>query len=187
METIINIDRELFLILNHFNHPLADEIMLWITNKWIWTPLYAFLVVIIVRDFGKRSLLYLVSITLLIILTDQLTSSAIKPLFERWRPCHDPAIASLTRLVTPGCGSLYGFVSGHAANSYALASFLWLLLGKKDWSWLMIWAGLVAYSRIYVGVHFPIDVMIGGLLGFGMGIGLLRLARKMDQRIFNPL
>lgn len=168
LETLKQIDRQLFLLLNDINNGFFDVLMFWITEKYTWFPFYVLLAGFLIWKFQWRSILILISIGLVITACDQFTSSFMKPFFERFRPCHNPEIQNLVHVVG-GCGGQYGFASSHAANTFGLAMFLWLLL--RDWSrnvgYIFFWAAIVSYSRIYVGVHYPGDILIGSLVGIG--------------------
>ncbi len=168
MESIIHIDQQLFLWLNGFHNSIGDLVMATVTNRFTWIPLYVIILFFIFRAKGWRSGLYIVLILICCVgLTDYVTSSLMKPFFARLRPCHDDSIAYLVHVVI-GCGGQYGFVSSHAANSFALFTGLVLFFPKAA-KWkipLLVWAIIVSYSRIYVGVHYPADVLIGALTGF---------------------
>lgn len=168
LERLKDIDTSLFLFLNERHNSFFDPIMYWISNKYFWTPFYLLIVILIIRAYKKKSILILFCIGILITLSDQLSSHLIKPWVKRLRPSHTPAIESLIHLSKAGAGGLYGFVSGHATNSFALFVFLCLVLSRK-FGWLkkvlFFWAVLICYSRIYVGVHYPGDVICGALLG----------------------
>lgn len=159
-------DTATFLLLNSLHFEAMDFIMFWITKQETWYVFYFALAVWIFYEYRGKGFLLLLMIVITIIITDQLTSSLMKPFFERLRPCHDPSITEQVHLVG-GCGGLYGFASSHAANTFGLAMILYLLFGEiwKFNKYLFIWAAIVSYSRIYVGVHFPGDIIIGALLG----------------------
>ena len=122
----------------------------------------------------------ILGIILLIICSDQISSSVFKPLFERPRPCHNEAIKDLVYLPNGHCGGAYGFISSHSCNVFALASFITLLLKKhyKKIALVMFtWATLVAYSRIYMGVHYPGDVIAGAAVGLIIGVIIAKIAK----------
>ena len=170
MEELLSLDRQAFLFLNGLGNENWDGFWMAISNKWTAIPLYAFLLYLILRHLGwKRSLYVLVAIALLILVTDQL-ANFFKYGIQRPRPCYDPELESMTRLVKAWCGGKFSFYSAHASNSMAVAAYFFLVFSK--WRntlgiFLLLWAICVGYSRIYIGVHYPLDVL------FGMGIGTL--------------
>lgn len=165
-QTLHKLDQQVFLILNDLNTPFFDFLFEWITYKYTWIPLYIILVLLMFRHYRWNGIAGLIGIGIAVAFADQITSGFMKPFFERLRPCHDPAINEQVHVVA-GCGGQYGFASGHAANSFAVASFMYLILNKYyRYAYLLfIWAGLVAYSRIYVGVHYAGDIIAGAIIG----------------------
>ena len=177
------IDHSLFLLFNGFHTNILDFLMLWITNKFTWFPFYLALIIWLIVRYKKQGIVIVLMVGLVILLSDQVTSSFMKPFFHRLRPCHDPTIMSSVHLVT-SCGGSFGFCSSHAANSFGLTMILFLILGKKyKWTaYLFIWAALVSYSRVYVGVHFPGDVFAGALLGCIFAFLIYILYMKLPER-----
>jgi len=163
-------DEQLFLYLNQQHTSWLDPIMLALTGKFIWVPLYLFLLFVIIREYKTSSVWYIIGLAIVILLADQFTSGFMKPYFERLRPCHDPRWAG-TILNYSGCGGLFGFASSHAANTFGLAAFLQRVGDKKiTWfSWLFLWAAIVSYTRIYLGVHYPADILAGAMVGILIG------------------
>jgi undecaprenyl-diphosphatase len=142
--------------------------MYWASNQFIWIPLYLVLLILLYQNFGTGVFYYFFWVVLLEVTSDQLSSHLIKNWVSRPRPSHVAALIPTIHLSAAGPGGDYGFVSGHACNSFALAVFLIATLprGFLRLKWLMIfWALLVSYSRIYNGVHYPGDVVCGALLG----------------------
>lgn len=167
IEWLEHIDRELFLLLNGLHSPLFDWLMARISAKLTWAPLYALILFWIFRRFGwKRALVAIFTIVLLITAVDQTALHVFKNTFERFRPSHNLELQGLVHHVDGYKGGQYGFVSNHAANSFGLAVFLALLFRLRWFSWAILgWAALVSYSRIYLGVHYPSDIVGGALLG----------------------
>ncbi|MEX2512393.1 MAG: phosphatase PAP2 family protein [Cyclobacteriaceae bacterium] len=170
METIQKLDEDLFIFLNQLNAEWLDPIMLALTGRWIWIPFYMMLLYFLIKVFKKESIGYILGVALVIILADQFTSGFMKPFFERLRPCHDPRWEDLI-FNYAGCGGKFGFASSHAANTFALAAYLNLVAGNKipGYKWLFLWAGIVSYTRIYLGVHYPMDILIGAVVGLASG------------------
>lgn len=174
MDTLINLDQELFLYLNGLGSSNWDGFWMFMTNKWSSIPLYVFLLMLcLVKLKWRRTLLVLVLVALMVTVSDQL-SNAFKYGLERLRPCHDVLIESQMRLVKSYCGGKFGYFSAHASNSFVVVTFFSLIF-NRIFKWLpfvlIIWGMIVAYSRIYIGVHYPLDVITG--ITFGMLIGLV--------------
>ena len=178
MEQLILWDKELFLFLNGLNNDFLDVVMYWVSDKYIWIPFYFILLVLIGQKLRWKSLLIILPMVVLLILLSDQGSVFLKNLFQRLRPCHEPSLDGLVHLVREKCGGQYGFVSSHAANTFAIAVFIGELL-KRQLKWILIfmllWAGFVSYSRIYLGVHYPADIFCGGLLGVILAYGVLKL------------
>jgi len=176
-----SIDTEVFLSINGAHNTFFDFIMFWASDKWIWIPLYLFFIWLLYKHYGKKVWLFIPMAVLVIFITDQTSVHLFKNIFHRLRPCHESSLAGLIHLVKDHCGGQYGFISSHAANSFALATYLSLLLGKKIRYFTLLtllWASLLAYSRVYLGVHYPGDVIVGGIWGAGIGASTYIISLK---------
>ena len=175
-------DEQLFLYLNSQHMDWLDPIMNMLTEKLFWVPLYAFFLFLIIKHFKKGSIWIVAGVGLAILIADQSTSGFMKPFFERLRPCHDPRFEGMV-FNYGGCGGMYGFASSHAANSFALAIYLNLIFFKKlkGFGWMFLWAAVISFTRIYVGVHYPLDVFIGALVGLLSGWLAWFILKKMKK------
>lgn len=166
------LDAKLFLILNsYFSNSFFDTVMPLSREPSIWLPLYLFLFVFIGMNFGKRAWLWILFIALTATITDQLSSSLIKYWVQRPRPCHDVSLMMHAHLLV-GCSPSYSFTSSHATNHFGAAFFIHKTLNRyfHNWSYLFFfWAALVSYAQVYVGIHYPFDVMCGGIIGGFIG------------------
>lgn len=165
MQTLKQLDTQLFLYLNSFHTNWLDPIMEQITRRDTWFPAYLILIVWLIYRNRREAVFQIITILLAVLISDQICSSMLKPIVARLRPCHEPSLQALIHMVTE-CGGQFGFCSSHAANSFALATSLLLFFGKNKFTILVfIWAVIVSYSRIYVGVHYPLDIIFGALIG----------------------
>lgn len=202
-----HVDRSIFRTIQQGTSPFLDWLMPWLREPSIWIPLYAFLLYYTfratrassaIRTSGptgassaartsgparttragyKTALLFIILSIITVALTDSLTAQVLKPLFGRYRPCHDPEMQTLLRNLV-SCGGLYSMPSNHAANHFGLATFWYFAIrsinGSK-WAWLWLWAALICYAQVYVGKHYPFDVLVGAIFGTLIGWGMTRV------------
>lgn len=190
LDKLVETDKEVFLFLNNLGVASWDGFWMFMSNKWASIPLYLVLLLLCFYKLGwKRTILVIVSVALMITATDQL-ANFFKYGVGRFRPCHDASIVDQMRLVKSYCGGKYGYFSAHAANSFAVATFF-VLLFKQYFKWLvpllLIWGLLVSYSRIYIGVHFPLDVVTGISIGMLSGWLFNSLSVLANRRFLKPV
>ena len=172
MEYLQLLDKELFLFLNGMHNAFFDPIMYWLSNILIWVPMYVMIIIFIIWRYKMRGVWMIIFLIAALALCDQTASHLLKNVVQRLRPSHEPALTGLVHLSKAGPGGLFGFASSHAANSSGLAIFLWFALDNRlkiMKYWMLIWAILVSYSRIYNGVHYPADVLAGWVIGMTYG------------------
>jgi undecaprenyl-diphosphatase len=173
LEWIIEKDQELFFQINRYGtNDWLDIVLPLLREPLFWSPLYLFLLTFALFNFPKKAGWWLLSVVITIALTDQISSKIIKPLIGRLRPCNDPELSDYVRLLVNHCGQNGSFTSSHAANHFGMAMFFFLTLEKLTGKYrylFFIWALAVCYAQVYVGVHFPLDVMGGALLGIFIG------------------
>lgn len=190
LQQLISLDQSLLLWLNGSESLYWDEVMSLITTTWISIPLFIALIYAIAHSSTPRYFLATVlAIGLVILICDQVASGICKPLFQRLRPTHDPAIMHLVDIVDGYRGGRYGFISSHASNTFGLCVFLSRLFRHRGLTLMLIlWASLSTYSRIYLGVHYPGDILCGALVGILSGYLLHRLLLWAGRRwnLFPP-
>jgi len=177
------LDQQLFLFLNSFNSPFWDQVMSIISGTATWIPLYLAILIYLGVKLRKKFLVLILTIIIAVTLSDQI-SVLIKNSVHRLRPCHEPSLEGMVHLVKGYCGGLYGFVSSHASNSFMVAMLCLLLIRRCWFTWfIIIWALVIGYSRIYLGVHYPGDVICGSLLGILIGWGIFLFYRYTDRKL----
>lgn len=180
MELLSKIDGYIFSLINQgLSNELFDFFIPWFREKLFWVPLYVFLVVFTFLKFKKKGYIIILSAILCLMISDQLSSKIIKPAVKRERPCNNPEFTNQIHILAP-CRNSYSFTSSHATNHFAIGTFFTLLFStfSKWFKSLYIWASLVCFSQVYVGLHYPFDVLVGGVLGFLIGFLMQYFLKK---------
>jgi undecaprenyl-diphosphatase len=186
IEALQTLDKKLFFLLNGFHNEAMDQFMFIISGKEIWFPLYALLIFGVIYNLKKIGIIFILAAVMAVGASDFVTSGIIKKSVERFRPSRDSAFMDKVHIVNDYRGGKYGFASSHAANSFAIAMFFFMFWRKRfRWIWLLfIWAFLISYSRVYLGVHFPGDILVGGIIGILFGYLFFKGARALIKRKF---
>jgi len=191
LDTLQAIDTSIFLFFNGLHSHAADIFFYWVSNRFVWIPLYAFLLFLIIKKEKKRSWIVVIMLILSIFLSDQ-TCNLMKRSICRQRPSHNPELAEKIHLVDYPDGNVYrggqfGFPSSHAANSIVVAVFaIFYAAPKKKWAaaLLVFWSLLLGYSRIYLGVHYPFDLLTGYTLGLIYSILMIFCTEKIKNSLY---
>ena len=182
METLLNLDENLYMLINSgMSNALFDSILIPFRHKLFWIPLYLALICFIVMNYGRYAWITLVALIMTVVVADGVSSKLIKKTIKRTRPCH---IEHLHPQEKVHCSNGFSFTSSHAANHFAMGSFLFLLLSMTNWKWTFIaWATLIGFAQIYVGVHYPSDVVVGSLLGILIGKTIYIIYNKIYLKL----
>ncbi len=181
LDLIENTDRALFLYLNGMHCSFCDAVMPYLTEFWVWIPLFCWWLFELYKKYQKKVVTVVLCTIALIILTDQ-GANMIKNSVKRYRPSHNVAIKDIVHTVNDHKGGVYGFISNHAANVFGVAFYIFFLLRptrKIILISLFMWAAFIAYTRIYLGVHYPLDVLGGAIWGFISAFLVSKLCFKL--------
>jgi membrane-associated phospholipid phosphatase len=183
------LDESLFIGIHHFgNVSWLDPVMLLLRNALTWVPLYIFVLYFVIRHRTNKAVPFLIGTLICFAIADYGSASILKPLFQRERPCHnDELMLYMHNLI--GCGGRYGFPSSHASNHFALAAFWFFVIRYMGirrfyWNWVWVWALLICYAQVYVGKHYPLDILAGGVFGILTGFLVSRLFIWWDKSDF---
>jgi len=186
LEAIKNLDENLFLFLNAFHSPFFDQLMWLFSNRFFWVPLYIWFLWMLYQKFPKHFWTVLVAVTLMVVVSDQLCNLT-KDSVMRLRPSQEPHLQKLVHVVNGYRGGMYGFYSGHASNAFAVAFFMITIVTRERKYIIPVslaYAILTAYSRVYLGVHYPGDILTGALLGTLLGTGFAVIHEKLRSGYF---
>lgn len=185
IDALLELDRTVFYVINNLaSNAFLDAIMPYWREKTTWIPLYLIGAAWLGYRYRWRALFYLLGIGLCVLIADQLSAGIIKPAVERLRPCRDTGLAEAARVLV-GCGGGYSFPSAHATNHFAVAVFVLLTWGRTWGAWrylLLLWAASIALGQVYVGVHYPLDITAGALIGTAIGWGVSKLYRLLSPQ-----
>jgi undecaprenyl-diphosphatase len=171
--TLVDFDTYLFGIVNQkASNSFFDSIMPFVRQPLFWLPLYLFIILFAIYNFPKKAAIWIGSLLLTVTITDSVSSHIFKPFFGRLRPCNNPELTDSIRLLVDHCGQNGSFTSSHATNHFGIAVFIFITL-EKVWGkfnyLFILWAAVISFAQVYVGVHFPFDVIGGAILGSGIG------------------
>lgn len=178
-------DTDLFLAINGAHNSFWDMVMWWASDKYIWIPLYLLFLYLLWRDYRNKIWVVMLFAAFLVFLSDQISVHLFKDIFQRLRPCHEPGLQGMVHIVNGKCGGSFGFYSSHASNVFAVAVFM-ISLYKRHcpslYLGILIWVGLVIYSRVYLGVHYPGDVIAGAIAGSILGWATARFVKNILEK-----
>ena len=190
IEKLVHFDVHLFLFLNGIRNPFFDFVFWWASQPLIWLPVYICFLYFAIKAYRWQTLFVALFLAIAITLTDQISVHLFKDFFMRLRPTHNPMIQFKVHTLYGYYGGNYGFLSGHAAGYFGLATFLSMLFYRKIRHFTLfvfIWASVIAYSRIYLGVHYPADVACGALLGIFIGFLMALLFHYFSNRVLGQM
>ncbi len=177
LDKILHADYWLMLRINKdWTSPWFDNVALFARESYLYVPFYLFLALFMIINFGKKGGWWVVTALAMAGVNDLLSSQVIKEIFDRPRPCRDPMMAHQIRFIAKYCGMNGSFISSHASNHFAAATFIFQTLKfiSRKWALVFLWAALISYSQVYVGVHYPSDVICGAIFGIMIGYAASR-------------
>lgn len=184
---MIDIDKAATVAVNNWNSPWADSLMVTISSTWVWVPLYAFLIGLMIYTYRRASWVVILGVILLVGLADWTSVHFFKNVFMRLRPSRDPSLEGLLFL-PHGRGGLYGFVSSHASNCFGIGAYVTWVLKRRFmifvYGVMYVWASIIGYSRIYLARHFLGDVVCGALWGILLALGMVLLIRLVLSKLY---
>lgn len=188
IESLLPLERDLFLSLNGSDSPFLDDVMWTISGRFVWVPLMLFIVFLFFyKKQWKEAVLLVLFFILLFVATDQISSSFFKPFFERFRPSHHPDFKDVVDILNGYRGGRFGFISGHATNSFGVAVFLSLVFRNRFLTLSsLLWATINSYTRIYLGVHFISDILAGMIVGSLVGLIIYLIYAELRKVIVKP-
>ena len=185
LQWLDHLDKVFFILIQQdSDHAVLDGPMLVLREPLTWVPFYGFMVYYAFRAGKQKAWAFILLSLVTFAVTDSLTAQVLKPLFGRLRPCHDPEMQGYIRSLVD-CGGLYSMPSNHAANHFGLATFWYFsirAMNGRKWPWLWLWAALICYAQVYVGKHYPFDVLAGAVVGTLTGLGVSRLFVYWEHR-----
>ena len=188
LENLKLLDRQILLAINGLHSPLFDIAMFYVSQIWVFAPLFAYWLYMVFKRYGSKKLIILLGfLVLLVTLTDQ-TSNLTKHAIKRYRPTHNLEIQAQVHTVNDYKGGMYGFFSGHSTNSFGVAMLLFLIFSKETLLFrigFFAWAGITAYSRMYLGVHYPSYIFVGFVVGIFWGYVVYRLIQYTFKQTFH--
>lgn len=188
LEKIQQLDTAVLIFVNRtIANPVFDAILPWMRQSILWIPFYLYLIVWGLMNMGKKKWWWVFAAILSVAISDQISSGFIKNTVQRIRPCRDPEVLPQILLRLDHCSGAFSFTSSHAANHFSLAMFVFISLGcvvsPKILRWMFAWAGLISFAQVYVGVHYPLDIIFGTLVGLGSGWLAAKIFQKATQKM----
>lgn len=182
---LLHLDRQVFYFINHtLTNPFFDWIMPWLRNPRFWIPVYVFIIGISIYKYKKAGAYLILFLLITVGIADFASATLIKKQVQRARPCRDVVLAQTITSRVP-CGTGFSFPSTHASDHFAMSVFLGLVYHRK-WRWIwpcvLLWAALVCFAQVYVGVHFPVDVTGGAIFGAFIGFTFAQLFKKSQPK-----